>query len=221
MNIDIKRLYDARFNRLERIRKKQLWKILCERFLQQFVSEQDAVLDVGAGQCEFINHIRSQKRIALDIRRDLKDYADDGVIVKISSIKHLTRKFSPRSMDVIFMSNLLEHLNSKEDVFRLLLEAYSLLKPGGRLLIMQPDIRLVGHAYWDFFDHKVPITFASLWEVLRSIGFVISYYRYPFLPYSTKVAHLPLWPPLLVVYLAFRPIQILVGKQFFLCAVKR
>lgn len=218
--LDIKKIYDARFTTFERVRKNELWKILCRDFLQQFIDEDDMVVDVGAGQCEFINNVKCGQKIAVDINTDVKKYALKDVKVVISSVKHLKNLFKENSVDVIFMSNLLEHLDSKEEIFRLLREAYFVLKKGGRLLIMQPDISLVGHSYWDFFDHKVPITYSSLMEVLLVDGYIISFSRYPFLPYSTKVKHIPLWPPLLRIYIKCRPLHYIFGKQFFLCAQK-
>jgi ubiquinone/menaquinone biosynthesis C-methylase UbiE len=218
--IDSKRLYDKRFSTFERIRKQQLWKILCEDFLQKFIKPEDIVLDIGAGHCEFINSISCGKKIALDSQKDFCKYSNSGVSKIVSSVKNLRKLFKNDSIDVIFMSNFLEHLDSKEDVFRLLNECYMILRKQGRLLIMQPDIGLVGHKYWDFFDHKVPITCASLVEVLKADNFTIKYLRFPFLPYSTKVRFFPLWPPLLKIYLKFRPLQYIFGKQFFVCAEK-
>lgn len=218
--IDIKKLYDKRFTTIERIRKKQLWHILCHDFLKKFINDLDIVVDLGAGHCEFINNISARKKIAVDVNLDIKKYAAKDVQVIVAPIKKLKNIFLKNSINVIFMSNLLEHLDNKEDVFRLLHEAYEVLKKDGRLLIMQPDISLIGHSYWDFFDHKVPITFASLTEALIANQFRISYTRYPFLPYSTKVRFLPLWPPLLSIYLKVRFIQIILGKQFFICAEK-
>lgn len=118
------------------------------------------------------------------------------------------------------MSNLLEHLDTKEDVFRLLHEAYTILKKGGRLLIMQPDIKRVGNSYWDFFDHKVPLTAESLTEALRANNYSINKMYNPFLPYTTKKKFLPLFPILLKIYLKIRPIHYFFGKQFFVCAEK-
>jgi len=218
--LDVKRLYDTRFTSFERIRKNKLWKILCQDFLQHYVNKSDVVLDIGAGHCEFINNIQSSRKIALDVNRDLAKIAAPDVEIKLAPVKNLKKLFPADSLNVIFMSNFLEHMDSKEDVFRLLLEAHQILKKGGRLLIMQPDINLVGGEYWDFFDHKVPLTFLSLSEVLHSLGFRIHDYRYPFLPYTTKAKYLPLWPPLLTIYLKLKPLQKIFGKQFFLCAQK-
>ena len=218
--IDVKKLYDTRFTSFERVRKNELWQILCRDFLQRYVYQKDIVVDVGAGNCEFINNIKAQKKYAVDINYDVRKKAAKNVIVKIAPVKFLRNIFPKNTDDVVFMSNLLEHLDSKEDIIRILNESFSVLKKKGRLLIMQPDISLVGHEYWDFFDHKIAITFASLVEVLHAIGFSISDNRYPFLPYSTKVKFLPLWPPLLKIYLKIRPLHYLFGKQFFICAQK-
>ncbi len=177
-------------------------------------------MDVGAGQCEFINNIHSNNKIAVDVNKDIKHVAGKDVHVIIASVKNLQKIFKKESVDVLFMSNLLEHLDDKEDVFRLLNEAYKILRKKGRLLVMQPDIKLIGGEYWDFFDHKVPITLASLSEVLLAIGYTITFCKYPFLPYTTKTRFLPFWPPLLRIYLRLRILHYLFGKQFFLCAEK-
>ena len=219
--IDVKKLYDTRFTTYERIRKVVLWQILCRDFLQKYVNKKDTVVDIGAGNCEFINNIKAHKKYAVDINKDIIKKANKDITVKIAPVKFLNSIFPKNSLDVIFMSNLLEHLDSKEDIFRLLNESFVVLKSGGRLLIMQPDISLVGSSYWDFFDHKVAITYASLTEVLLTIGFTIMDHRYPFLPYSTKVKYLPLWPPFLKIYLKLRLLHYLFGKQFFICAQKK
>ncbi len=218
--IDVKKLYDTRFTKLERVRKQKLWKILCQDFLQQFIKENDIVLDLGAGHCEFINNIFCGTKIAVDINNDIYKHAAKNVKVIKSSVKYLKKLFPKESLDVIFMSNLLEHLDSKEDVFRLLNETYQVLKTDGRLLIMQPDISLVGHEYWDFFDHKVPLTLASLTEVLLANQFKIHYVRFPFLPYTTKTKFLPMNSFLLKIYLKVIFFQKIFGKQFFICAKK-
>lgn len=218
--IDIKKIYEARFTTYERIRKNELWEILCQDYMQKFINSTDKVVDVGAGHCEFINNITAGERIAVDVNSDCRKFAGKNVKVVISSVKHLKKIFPVNSINIVFMSNLLEHLDNKEDVFRLLSESYEVLKKGGRLLIMQPDISLVGHEYWDYFDHKVPITSTSLVEVLTAIGFKIAHLHNPFLPYTTKTRFLPLWPLLLRLYIKLPFLHPLFGKQFFVVAEK-
>lgn len=217
----MKDIYAQRFTPYERVRKTVLWQILCEEFLQQFVRKDDTIVDIGAGTCEFVNAIRCAQKIAIDLNPETKTYAHAGIEVIQSSTRHLKKILAGRNIDVFFMSNFLEHLDTKEEAFRLLRECFELLSPGGRVLIMQPDIARVGNAYWDFFDHKIPITEKSLVEVLKTVGFTITYTRSPFLPYSTKLRFIPLSPSLFKLYLHLRPLHFIFGKQFFVCGEKR
>ena len=68
----------------------------------------------------------------------------------------LTYGMSAASVDVVFMSNDLEHLASADDVIAQLKVVAEVLRPGGRVIVLQPNIRLTGGSYWDFLDHKTP-----------------------------------------------------------------
>ena len=46
-----------------------------------------------------------------------------------------------KSGDVVFMSNFLEHLQSKQLVLDTFHEAYRTLKSGGKIIVLQPNIR--------------------------------------------------------------------------------
>jgi len=70
--IDVKKLYNSRFSSFERVRKEKLWKILCREFLQKFIHPTDTIVDLGAGECEFINNIHGQKKIAVDIKEKIE-----------------------------------------------------------------------------------------------------------------------------------------------------
>jgi len=84
----------------------------------------------------------------------------------------------------VFTSNFFEHLPSKMALERTLEEAYRALKPGGRLIAMGPNIKVVGGGYWDFFDHYLPLTELSLAEVAKKRGFAIVGSWPRFLPYT-------------------------------------
>ena len=90
--------------------------------------------------------------------------------------------------------------------------AFALLKPGGRVLILQPNIRLIGGAYWDFIDHQTALTEKSLAEAAVMAGFKTRQVIPRFLPYTTK-SRIPQHPLLVRAYLAFPPAWWLLGKQ--------
>ncbi len=218
--VNIEALYKRRFNSFERIRKVQLWRVLCQDYLQKFIKPKDKVLDLGAGSCEFINAIRCKQKLAIDANRNLLRAAGKEVKVMVGDVRRVRKLLGKTKVDAVFVSNVLEHLGNKEEVFRLLVDIYQSLNFGGRILILQPDIYLAGDSYWDFFDHKVPLTTKSVAEALEAVGFKITYLHSPFLPYTTKTKYLPMKPWLLKLYLRLRFLHRWLGRQFFICAQK-
>ena len=87
-------------------------------------------------------------------------------------------------------------------------------------MILQPNVRLLPGAYWDFFDHHTPLTERSLVEALTMRDMDILRVIGRFLPYTTK-SLLPQSPALVRLYLRFPPAWWLLGKQSFVLAVRR
>jgi hypothetical protein len=121
---------------------------------------------------------------------------------------------------VVFISNYLEHLDSKATLEELLDEVYDCLGPDGRLIILGPNLRYLPGAYWDFYDHRLGLTHLSLSEILELKGFTLERVIPKFLPYSVN-GRLPSHPLLVQVYLKFPPVWKVMGKQFLLIATKR
>jgi hypothetical protein len=213
------RLYQARFSDDERIRKRELWRVLCQSFFQQYVRIDDVVLDLGAGYCEFINHIRCGTKYAVDLNPDTPAHASADVRV-ISTMSSSLGMFSDGSVDVVFASNFFEHLPDKNAFMATLGELKRILRAGtGRLLILQPNIRLLNGEYWDFLDHHLPLTERTLIEALQVVGLTPIELRTRFLPYTTK-SRFPQHAVLVRTYLALRPLQWLFGRQTWMVAVK-
>jgi len=82
---------------------------------------------------------------------------------------------------------------------------------------MQPNIRLTGGTYWDFLDHKTPLTEKSIIEAARMADLDIDEVIVRFLPYTTK-SRFPQSPWLVRGYLWFRPAWLLLGRQTLLVA---
>jgi SAM-dependent methyltransferase len=125
----------------------------------------------------------------------------------------------PSSVDIVFCSNVFEHLPDKQTFLATLVEIRTVLRAGGRLLVLQPNIRLTGGAYWDFVDHHLPLTDRTLVEACESLGFEIVEVIPRFLPYTTR-SRLPQAPWLVRLYLAVRPAWWLLGQQTWFVARK-
>jgi ubiquinone/menaquinone biosynthesis C-methylase UbiE len=161
-----------------------MWRVICTDYLQRFIPAGATVLDVAAGHCEFINNIRAAHKIAVDLNDAASHYADPDVRVLVASAIDLSA-VEGESVDIVFISNFLEHI-SKPDITRTLVSCRRVLRPGGRIIILQPNIRYVIRDYWMFFDHVTPIDDRALVEVLEIVGFRITLVHSRFLPYTSK-----------------------------------
>lgn len=215
---DLADLYRNRFDERFLPRKLEIWKVLCGDFFQRHVGAEDVVLDVACGYGEFINSIQAGKKIGVDLNPDTSAFLDGDVehhAIPADTIDSLGESV----VDVVFTSNFLEHLPTKEALERFLEKVYRVLKPGGRYLILGPNLRYLPGKYWDYYDHHLGLTHLSLSEALELRGFVISKCLGKFLPYTTQGA-LPTHPWLVRLYLRFPVVWRLLGKQFFVIATK-
>ncbi len=203
-------IYDARFDEREVSAKDVVWREIV-RYLQRFVDADAPLLDLACDRGHFVRWVRARERWAADIRDVSASLPADVRFLQASGLD-LGAKAPAGHFGTIFMSNYLEHLESGDAVIDQLRVASSLLKPGGRIIVLQPNIRLVGSRYWDFFDHRVARTERSLLEAAELAGLRTTELVTRFLPYSTK-GRLPAHPGLVRAYLAFRPAWWLMGKQ--------
>lgn len=214
----LKKLYDNRFDYKQRKAKLALWKVLIDCFLQKHTGHNSAVLDIGGGYCEFINQVQAKKKYLIDLNPDSKNFADPEVNVLNIDILNLNERDLIPQFDRIFISNFFEHLRSKEELIQVLLFCFNYLKPGGSLLVIQPNFKYSVKEYYDFIDHQLPITHISLQEILEIIGFKINVLIPKFLPFTTKGR--PASPELLKLYLKLPFLWYFLGGQMFVKAVK-
>jgi SAM-dependent methyltransferase len=203
-------LYNARFDEREVSAKDAVWREIAH-FLGRYIDASAPVLDLACDRGHFIRWVDAPERWATDIR-DMRTSLPPVIRFVQASGLDLANVVPVGHFGTVFMSNYLEHLDSSDAVIDQLRVVRSLLRPDGRVIVLQPNIRLVGPRYWDFIDHRVALTERSLLEAaeladLRTVELVTR-----FLPYSTK-GRLPANPRLVKAYLAFRPAWWVMGRQ--------
>jgi SAM-dependent methyltransferase len=212
----LEQLYKARFASSDIEAKDRVWAILCKRFFSRYVKPTDRVLDIAAGYCEFINHIECAEKYAFDMNPDTTRFASPDVHLIVGDCRDMSALGSQR-FDVAFISNFFEHLESRRDIDSVLQQVYEHLRPGGRLIILQPNIRYVGARYWDFFDHSIALTHVSMREALQKNRFQLELMVPRFLPYTFK-SRLPNSEWAVRLYLMFPILWRFLGKQMLAVA---
>ena len=214
---ELKNIYGRRFDEHIEYRDK-VWKILTANFFSRYVSAQDRVLDLGCGYGEFINNIRCASKIAMDMNPGARKRLGPGIEF-IEQDCSLPWAVPENSLDLIFTSNFFEHLPSKKTLSDTLAQAYGRLKKGGRIVALGPNVRFTGGAYWNFWDHHLPLTDNAICEALEIQGFTIEESHARFLPYT--MVNRRRSPSILVnLYLRLPLLWRLFGKQFLVIGRK-
>jgi SAM-dependent methyltransferase len=210
-------LYDSRFDEREVSARDAVWREIVG-YLQRFIDRDAPVLDIACDRGHFIRWVDASERWASDIRNVERQLPDDVRFVEGSGL-HLAGMLPTGYFGTVFMSNYLEHLEGPEAVVEQLRVVRALLRPDGRVIILQPNIRLVGPRYWDFIDHRMAITDRSLLEAAELAGLRAERLVTRFLPYSTK-GRLPTHPWLVRAYLRLPPAWLLLGRQSLFVGVR-
>jgi SAM-dependent methyltransferase len=214
--LDLAATYRSRFFDAGLKRRERVWKILCEAFFQRYIPEDSTVLELACGYGEFINNIRAEVKLGIDLNPDSPTHLASEIRFWNGSATDLSF-IADGSVDRVFTSNFLEHLPTKQDCTRVFGEVLRVLKPGGLFLILGPNIRYAYREYWDFYDHYLPLSHLSLSEGLKVNGFEIDVCIPRFLPY-TMAGSQPTHALLIRAYLLMPIAWKLLGKQFFVVA---
>jgi SAM-dependent methyltransferase len=217
--VDFTPLYESRFDDEDRRFKVELWRILVEDHFQAYIGAGDTVVDLGAGDCEFINAVRCGRKIAVDLDPRTGDRAIDAEVVARSSDD--LAPIESGAVDVVFASNFFEHLPTKATLLSTLGECHRILRPGGKLLILQPNIRYLSGRYWDYLDHHIPLSHVTMVEALELTGFRPDEVVPRFLPYTIKNQWVPRHGGFVRAYLRLKPAWWIFGRQMFVVGVRR
>ena len=214
--MDVQSIYARRFIPDLKFRD-EMWKILCHDFFQRYVDTNSRVLEIGAGYCEFINNIQAGHKTAVNINPDVKTHAAPGINIILNSTSQMSA-VADNSVEMVFASNFFEHL-TRDEIVATFHEVYRVLAPGGKFMVLQPNIRFCAKDYWMFFDHVTPIDDRAFVEGLEISGFEILEVIDRFLPYSTK-SRLPKSLFVIRLYLHLRLAWHFFGEQSFILSRK-
>jgi len=214
---DLPAEYRMRFGELSEYRKR-VWRVLIDDYFVRHVRPSDAVLDLACGWGEFINQVHAAKRYGMDLNPDAGTHLAPGIELLRADAAG-PWPLADASLDCVFSSNFLEHLPDKAAVSRCLREAHRCLRPGGRIVCLGPNIRVLHGKYWDFFDHHTPLSDLSLKEALELRGFRVGTCIERFLPYTMSGRRpAPLWT--VKAYLRMPWVWRFFGGQFLVVGEK-
>jgi SAM-dependent methyltransferase len=176
-----------------------VWRVIADH-LASWVPETAHVLEMGAGYCHWINHVRAARRVAVDTWPEFTRHAGPGVEAIVLDATAARGAFGERQFDVVLASNLLEHFEP-DDAAALAGDMAALLRPGGRVVLIQPNFRYAYREYFDDYTHRSVFTHVSLANLLRSRGLVPDLVQPRFLPYSMRDTRAPVRPWIVRAYL--------------------
>lgn len=185
-------------------RRAAVWSAIC-RYLQPWVAQDQGLLDLGAGYADFSRLIVAAKKWGLDRNSELVTYWGDSVVPLIQSALD-PWPLATGTLGTVFASNFFEHFTIEQGS-AILFQAERVLRPGGKLIVIQPNFRLEPRRYFDDYTHRTPYTDTGFADFLRSLGWKIVRSEPRFLPFSMK-SRLPAAEWLVRLYLAlpFRPL---------------
>jgi SAM-dependent methyltransferase len=125
------------------------------------------VLDVGFGAGGFLD-AAPPGTDARGVDSDPEAVARKADAAVLGSAEDLP--FPDNTFDGVHAAHVIEHLQSPE---RLVEESARVLRAGGRLLVVTPDIERCGFDFWADHTHRQPFTRRSIERLLTMSGFDI------------------------------------------------
>ncbi|HXW04940.1 MAG TPA: class I SAM-dependent methyltransferase [Vicinamibacterales bacterium] len=167
----------------------RVWQAIADH-LAPWVPASSHVLEIGAGYCAWINAVRAARKVAVDRWPDVARHAAPDVQTAVLDASTELRMLGSGTFDVVLASNVLEHFDP-DTAARVVADVHTLLRFGGRFLVIQPNFRYAWRRYFDDYTHRSIFTDVSLPNLMRARGFEIDRVQPRFLPYSMRNRRVP------------------------------
>src|SRR5262245_37965703 len=109
-----------------------VWQVIADH-LSPWIPPQGHVLEIGAGYCDWINHVRAARRVAVDVWEDLPAHAAPGVEARVLDAATDLQSLGRSAFDAVLASNVLEHF-TPDVAGSVVGDVVEALKPGGRFI---------------------------------------------------------------------------------------
>lgn len=213
--MDYDALYRHRFKDVDQAERNKVWSVV-SKYITSLAGQPKRVLDPACGLGEFINFCPSDEKWASDMGMD-GSFLNQNI--KFISGAFLDVELPDDYFDLIYLSNVLEHLPSQLAVNEFLVHAREKLRKGGTLVIMGPNFKYCADEYFDCADHTTILTHIAVEEHLVAAGLTPTRTIPRFLPYSFR-SRLPSFEITTRLYLRIPFAWKILGKQFLLVASK-
>ncbi len=192
-----------------------VWNVVAD-YLAPWMPANADVVEIGAGYCAWINNVAAARRVAVDVWPEVARFAAPGVEARVLDASRELLTLGAASFDVVLASNILEHFEPGVAI-AVVEDVHRVLKPGGRLIIIQPNFRYAAKHYFDDYTHRSVFTDVSLPNLLRAHGFRIDRVQPRFLPYSMRGSRLPIRSWTVRAYLR-SPIKPMAGQMLVIAS---
>lgn len=213
----MEKYFDTRLEQRHRKGAADVWRLVAADIQRRLPEPAARVLDLGAGYGDFVNGVGAQEKWAVDQWQGFTKHLVPGVRGVVSDIRALPAEVPQKHFDLCFMSNVMEHF-TVEDGEKILQGVERSLRPGGYLVLLQPNFTYCSKHYFDDYTHKTIYTAEGMGNFLRDHGYdlVSVYPRY--LPFSFKSRlPRPLWAVWFYLRSPFKPM----AAQMLLIAKRR
>ena len=180
------------------------------RYVRRDAGEVDTLVELGAGFCDFVNQFPAKHKIVYDLNPEMQVMAADDVDWILGDAQQIA-SLPAGSVDLVFASNFLEHLEG-DAVDELLEACHRTLRPGGRLMLIQPNHRRCADRYFDDPTHVTVFDDENIGPWIARAGFKIRRLEPGLLPFSMK-SSAPKWPLLVRAYL-HSPVRPLAAQMY-------
>jgi ubiquinone/menaquinone biosynthesis C-methylase UbiE len=207
--INYERLYQFRFRSIDQRSRQAVWDEIA-RVVYEWLGRPQCVLDPAAGRGEFVNAIPAVERWIID---QVDHGADLAADVKVIRGDAREVELPDAYFDGVFVSNLLEHFPTQEDIGSFLTKMRASMVAGGRIGVLGPNFRYCMRDYFDCADHTLALTDGAIAEHLYAAGFEIERVIPRFVPYSFR-SRLPHAQRIVRAYLQIPLAWRFFGRQF-------